>query len=63
MFRHFLTYIQWLHALVHIVRHFCLLNKKPDLSKLKNDSSMTNDEILTGTLICSTFEHKKKFEK
>ena len=42
-------YIQWLPVLV-IVRHFCLLVRKPDLSKLENDSSMTHDEALTGTL-------------
>ena len=31
MFRHFLMYIQWLPVLVRIVRHFCLLFKKPEV--------------------------------
>ena len=43
-------YIKWLPVLVQIVCHLCLLVKRPDLSKLK-DSSMTNDEALTGTLM------------
>ena len=33
-----------------LFRHFCLLVKKPDLSKLENDSPMTNDKTSTGTL-------------
>ena len=36
--------------LVHVICHFRLLIKKPGLSKLKNDLSVTNDEALTGTL-------------
>ena len=51
MFYHFLMYIQWLPILVCIVCHFCLLVKKPALSKLKNDLPVTNEEVLTGTLL------------
>ena len=58
MFRHFLMYIKWLPVLVCIVRQFCLLIKKPDLSKLIKGFSMTNDEALTGTL-----QLKLKIEK
>ena len=50
MFCHFLMYIQWLSILVRIVCHLCSLIRKPDLPELKNDSSMTNDEALTGTM-------------
>ena len=50
MFYHFLMYISWLPILVCIVCCFYLLDKKPDLPKLKNNLLMTNDEALTGTL-------------